>query len=98
MLDLQLPALDPARGTRLDDDYRHDFRRRAAEIRDGSSWKLERLQHFEETSPSREALRRGDWAGAWNCWRSAGNNWRRPSASGGSAAMSSTASGWSNSP
>lgn len=64
MLDLQLPALDPARGTRLDDDYRHDFRRRAAEIRDGSSWKLERLQHFEETSPSREALRRGDWAGA----------------------------------
>ncbi|MFD7508966.1 DUF6879 family protein [Streptomyces sp. NPDC059853] len=61
MLDLRLPALDPARGTRLDDDYGHDFRRRAAEIRDGSSWKLERRQHFEEASPSREALRRGDW-------------------------------------
>ncbi|MGW7294814.1 DUF6879 family protein [Streptomyces xiamenensis] len=62
MLDLQLPGLDPARGTRLDDDdYVSDFRQRAADIRDGSSWKLERLQHFEENSPSREALRRGDW-------------------------------------
>ncbi|MFI6691847.1 DUF6879 family protein [Streptomyces sp. NPDC050433] len=31
-------------------------------IQDGASWKLERRQYFEEqNSPSRDALRRGDW-------------------------------------
>lgn len=63
MLDLRVPALRPERGERLArDDYRRDFRERRAAIRDGASWKLERLQHFEEIGdPSRDALRRGDW-------------------------------------
>lgn len=42
--------------------YKREFWTRDAAIRDGNSWKLERRQHFEESgSPSREALRRGDW-------------------------------------
>ncbi|MBL1068240.1 DUF6879 family protein [Streptomyces sp. 7-21] len=56
------PPLPEAEGERLPRlAYKADFRdhyRRAH----GSSWKLERLQHFEETdNPSRDALRRGDW-------------------------------------
>jgi hypothetical protein len=60
------PVLPPERGERLiRADYRQDFQRRDAEIRDGSSWKLERRQHFEELgNDSREALRHGDWEGA----------------------------------
>jgi hypothetical protein len=47
------------------DAYRRDFRKRRAAVRNGDSWKLERRQHFEETgSPSRDALRRGDWPAA----------------------------------
>jgi hypothetical protein len=63
MLDLRAPALPYERGKRLvRDEYRRDFRERRAAIRSGDSWKLERLQHFEEAgSPSRDALRRGDW-------------------------------------
>ncbi|WP_369265792.1 DUF6879 family protein [Streptomyces harbinensis] len=65
MRNLYLPTLDPSQGTWLDNPaYRRDFRERTAGIRDGGSWKLERVQHFEEPanrSPSREALRQGDW-------------------------------------
>lgn len=63
MLDLLAPVLTPEQGDRLTRPaYRQDFRERKAAIRDGSSWKLERRQHFEEQgSPSRDALRRGDW-------------------------------------
>ncbi|GAA2686681.1 DUF6879 family protein [Streptomyces lunalinharesii] len=66
MLDGHVPPLPVERGERLDSEkYRRDFRARDAAIRDGESWKLERLQHFEEVgSPSREALRRGEWVPA----------------------------------
>ncbi|WP_405824197.1 hypothetical protein OG705_29105 [Streptomyces sp. NBC_00838] len=57
------PALLPEQGERLGrSEYRQDFRERNATIRDAHSWKLERLQHFEEQdNPSRDALRRGEW-------------------------------------
>ncbi|MFD7502409.1 DUF6879 family protein [Streptomyces sp. NPDC059850] len=63
MLDLVAPVLVPEQGDRLTRPaYKEDFRQREDAIRDGSSWKLERRQHFEEQgSPSRDALRRGDW-------------------------------------
>ncbi|MFI0780624.1 DUF6879 family protein [Streptomyces sp. NPDC021212] len=63
MRDLQAPALPPEQGERLTRDaYKRDFREREARIRDAASWKLERRQHFEEQgSPSRDALRRGQW-------------------------------------
>lgn len=63
MLDLRAPALPEELGERLvRDAYRADFWSRHNAIRNGESWKLERLQHFEEVSdPSRDALRRGDW-------------------------------------
>src|SRR5689334_5834805 len=63
MLDLRAPALPADQGEPLDDDaYVSDFRARRRAIRNGESWKLERLQHFEEDdSPARDALRRGDW-------------------------------------
>ncbi|WP_405612087.1 DUF6879 family protein [Streptomyces sp. NBC_01508] len=57
------PALLPEHGERLvREAYRKDFRERSALLRDAASWKLERRQHFEEQgSPSRDALRRGEW-------------------------------------
>ncbi len=63
MPDLLAPGLPDELGDRLTrEDYKRDFRERRAAIRDGESWKFERLQHFEETNDdSREALRRGDW-------------------------------------
>lgn len=63
MLDLLAPNLPDELGERLTrEDYKRDFRERRSAIRDGESWKLERLQHFEETNDdSREALRQGDW-------------------------------------
>ncbi|MFL4907582.1 DUF6879 family protein [Streptomyces sp. MMS24-I2-30] len=63
MLDLPAPELPDEMGKWLTrEDYKRDFRERRAAIRDGESWKLERLQHFEETNDdSREALRQGDW-------------------------------------
>jgi hypothetical protein len=66
MLDLRAPALPADRAERLDNaEYGRAFRLRDEAIRDGESWKLERLQHFEEVgSPSRDALRRGDWRAA----------------------------------
>ncbi|KDN86603.1 DUF6879 family protein [Kitasatospora cheerisanensis] len=66
MPELRAPALKPEWGCRLDREaYRRDFRERDARIRGRDSWKLERLQYFEEqNSPSRDALRRGDWEGA----------------------------------
>ncbi|NUQ95227.1 MAG: hypothetical protein HOY79_01250 [Streptomyces sp.] len=66
MLDLRMPVLPSARGELLSQEvYRREFGARDAAIRNGSSWKLERRQHFEEVkSPSRDALRRGDWGEA----------------------------------
>ncbi|MGW2329167.1 DUF6879 family protein [Streptomyces sp. NPDC001700] len=63
MLDLQAPTLPPEQGERLDRDaYKSEFREREAAIRNAVSWKLERRQHFEEQgSPSRDALRKGQW-------------------------------------
>ncbi|MFI0814395.1 DUF6879 family protein [Streptomyces sp. NPDC021098] len=63
MPDLLAPALDPEQGDWLTRPaYKQDFRQREDAIQNGSSWKLERRQHFEEQgSPSRDALRRGDW-------------------------------------
>ncbi|MFC4471104.1 DUF6879 family protein [Streptomyces xiangluensis] len=63
MLDLLAPLLRPDQGERLTRDaYKRDFRERDARILNADSWKLERRQHFEEQgSPSRDALRRGEW-------------------------------------
>ncbi len=63
MLDLHAPVLPEELGERLArQDYKRDFRERRAAIRRRDSWKIERLQHFEETNDdSRDALRRGDW-------------------------------------
>ncbi|NLU73878.1 hypothetical protein HCC61_14515 [Streptomyces sp. HNM0575] len=63
MLDLRVPSLPSERGEPLDDDaYVSDFRKRRRAVHNAESWKLERLQHFEEEeSPTRDALRRGDW-------------------------------------
>ncbi|WP_328915287.1 MULTISPECIES: DUF6879 family protein [unclassified Streptomyces] len=63
MPDLHAPALPAGQGERLTNDaYNSDFAEREEAVRDCDSWKLERLQHFEEMgSPSRDALRRGDW-------------------------------------
>lgn len=63
MLEVSAPTLPDDQGDRLTREvYGRDFGERDAAIRDGNSWKLERLQHFEEVgSPSRDALRRGDW-------------------------------------
>lgn len=64
MPDGPVPELPEEAGERLDlAGYRKDFWERYSAIRDGESWKLERLQHFEEVDdPSRDALRAGDWA------------------------------------
>ncbi|MDT3395951.1 hypothetical protein RKE29_04725 [Streptomyces sp. B1866] len=66
MLDLLAPDLAPEQGERLTREvYRRDFRQREDRLRDQASWKLERRQHFEEQgSPSRDALRRGEWSEA----------------------------------
>ncbi|MFF7649539.1 DUF6879 family protein [Streptomyces sp. NPDC007983] len=78
MLDVQPPALLPAHGRRLEnEEYLKDFRKRDAEIRNGQSWKLERRQHFEEVgSPSRDALRRGDWEAALRLFEEARDSLR----------------------
>jgi len=60
-----IPALPAVRGERLSRrDYGAEFRAREERIRGGSSWKLERGQHFEEDDPSLEAFRGGDLATA----------------------------------
>lgn len=63
MLDLTAPTLPVGHGEYLTSpDYRRDFRERNNAIHNGESWKLERLQHFEEQDDAgRDALRRGDW-------------------------------------
>lgn len=63
MPETYVPALLPEWGEPLvREAYRKDFRERSAALRDADSWKLERRQHFEEQgSPSRDALRRGEW-------------------------------------
>lgn len=71
MLDLHVPELPAGQGERLTRlEYKRDFRERRAAMRNGSSWKLERRQHFEEVDPSRDALRRGDWAEALRLFES----------------------------
>lgn len=79
MLDVRAPALPAERGERLRSaDYKREFRARDAAIRNGSSWKLERLQHFEEVgNPSREALRRGDWEESLRLLEAGRDNLRR---------------------
>ncbi|MBM9508265.1 DUF6879 family protein [Actinacidiphila acididurans] len=66
MLDLRAPTLPHELGEYLARaDYKRDFRERRVALRNSASWKLERLQHFEEIGDaSRDALRRGDWQGA----------------------------------
>ncbi|MDX3854443.1 DUF6879 family protein [Streptomyces sp. AK02-01A] len=78
MLDVHAPALPVERGRRLEnEEYLQDFRARDATIRNGNSWKLERLQHFEEVgSPSRDALRRGDWSMALRLFEEERDNLR----------------------
>lgn len=78
MLDVQVPTLPLARGQRVgNEEYLRDFRARDAAIRNGDSWKLERLQHFEEVgSPPRDALRRGDWATALRLFEEGRDNLR----------------------
>lgn len=63
MLDLNVPTLNSELGDRLiSKDYKRDFRERQALVQDGTAWKLERRQYFEEQNdPSRDALTRGDW-------------------------------------
>ncbi|PSK80559.1 hypothetical protein CLV63_1531 [Murinocardiopsis flavida] len=63
MRELRTPTLPTELGETLDRAvYNQDFRERKAEIRNRSSWKFERRQHFEETgNASRDALLRGDW-------------------------------------
>lgn len=63
MLDSGIPALVPELGEKLaQQEYKRDFRRRDAEIRNANSWKLERRQHFEEPGdPSWIAMREGSW-------------------------------------
>ncbi|MGE7385822.1 DUF6879 family protein [Streptomyces sp. NPDC004126] len=63
MHDLRAPALPATRGEALDADaYAEELLERRASVRNGESWRLERLQHFEEAgNPARDALRRGDW-------------------------------------
>jgi hypothetical protein len=63
MLDLHVPPLPLELSERLrSPEYKREFWAREAAIRNGGSWKLERLPHFEEVrNASRDALRRGDW-------------------------------------
>ncbi|MDH6710502.1 tetratricopeptide (TPR) repeat protein [Kitasatospora sp. MAA19] len=63
MPDRQAPELRSEWGESLArQDYKRDFRERDAQVRGRDSWKLERRQHFEEqSSPSWEAVLRGDW-------------------------------------
>lgn len=66
MADFTPPELDPHQGERLvRADYWRDFDERMKEIDGRDSLKLERLQHFDEQDdPSRDALRKGEWAEA----------------------------------
>lgn len=79
MLDVHAPTLPVERGKWLrNEEYLRDFRARDAAIRNGDSWKLERLQHFEEVgSPSRDALRSGDWSTALRLLEEGRDNLRR---------------------
>ncbi|MFJ8627480.1 ATP-binding protein [Kitasatospora sp. NPDC093550] len=63
MPDRRVPELRPEWGETLArQDYKRDFRERDARVRGRDSWKLERLQHFEEQgSASWAAVLRGDW-------------------------------------
>ncbi|WP_328915656.1 MULTISPECIES: DUF6879 family protein [unclassified Streptomyces] len=63
MRELRPSVLPTERGERLTNaEYQRDFAERDAAIHNGDSWKLERLQHFEEQDDqSWDALLRGDW-------------------------------------
>jgi hypothetical protein len=53
MPDLRVPALPVEAGGRLNAAaYDRDFGERFGALRNAESWKLERLQHFEEESPA----------------------------------------------
>ncbi|SOD60650.1 hypothetical protein SAMN06297387_102201 [Streptomyces zhaozhouensis] len=69
--------LDPALGTRLAlDPYRADFAEIDNAVRDRSSWKFERLQHFEEQDdPSRDALTEGRWEDALRLLEAEHDDW-----------------------
>ncbi|MFC8825857.1 DUF6879 family protein [Streptomyces sp. NPDC057137] len=79
MLDRTALTLDRARGDRLATDaYRQDFRQRDGNVIGRDSWKFERLQHFEEqSSPSWEAFRRGDWQTALQLLKSRRDRWEK---------------------
>ncbi|KAB8169839.1 hypothetical protein FH609_006085 [Streptomyces sp. 3MP-14] len=62
MPDLEIPPLDLERGVRMSwSEYQADFAEVDARVRGHDSWKLERAQHFEESTSSRQALKDGDW-------------------------------------
>lgn len=63
MPDFTPPSLNPKLGERLvRAEYKYDFRQQRADSRGRDHFKLERIQHFEETDHAgREALRRGNW-------------------------------------
>ncbi|GAA3856070.1 DUF6879 family protein [Streptomyces sedi] len=79
MSDLRAPFLADETGTLLTrSEFRQDFRERRAVVRGADSFKLERLQHFEEVDdPSRDALRRGDWQEALRLFESERESARR---------------------
>ena len=76
MSEPHVPVLLPEQGERLvREEYRADFRERSAALRHVNSWKLERRQHFEEQgSPSRDALRRGEWEESLRLMRERGDS------------------------
>jgi hypothetical protein len=58
--------------------YRRDFRLRDSEVTGRDSWKLERRQQFEEqSSPSWDAFRRGDWKEALRLHEEKRERWER---------------------
>jgi hypothetical protein len=66
MSDITRPDLVDASGDRLTlAEYEADFGRYEQQVRNHDSWKLERIQTFDESGdPGFEAFRRGDWAEA----------------------------------
>ncbi|NLU75620.1 hypothetical protein HCC61_23665 [Streptomyces sp. HNM0575] len=73
-------ALDPSLGVWLElAAYRSDFRIRRDAVPPGRpGWKFERRQHFQEqSSPSWEAFRRGEWEEALRLTRERRSHWQR---------------------
>lgn len=79
MADVSGLALDPAQGVRLElAAYRQDFRSRREAVPPGRpGWKFERRQDFQEqSSPSFEAFRRGDWQEALRLTAERRSHWQ----------------------